>query len=214
MIHRWVILLIKEVNLKAHQFQRHLAQLKGWRETAFILALAERAYPNFALFSQVTAFAGEKNVETCLQQSWQALLDKAPEDRYIELLDLLEENVPDPSEFDMYGVVPAVGFCEMLEQALLTQVNSEKRRAVDAAQQSFESVMEFIEVTDGEELSEDELVKLFDQSPLIKRERTFQEELVDILRKETVPDADFIGELRALASDDSVSNIGISLDEE
>ena len=200
--------------MKANQFQRHLAQLKGWRETAFIMALAERAYPNFALFSQVTDFFGEKAITACLEQGWQALVENAEEDKYIELLEMLEENVPDQTEYDMYGVVPAVSFCEMLEQALLTQVNTEKRRAVDTGQNAFEGVMEFIEVTEGEGLSEDALVKLFDQSPLIKREMAFQEELVDRLRKEAVPDQHVVAGLRALASDDGVSNIGISLDEE
>ena len=200
--------------MKVHQFQRHLAQLKGWRETAFIIAIAERGYPNFALFSQVTDFSGGEPVTACLQQSWDALVEKEDEERYIELLDLLEENVPEQEDYDMYGVVPALSFCEMLEQALLTQVNTEKRRAADVAQNSLESVMEFIEITEGEGCSEDDLVKLFDQSSLIKREIAFQEELVELLRKESVPDKGVIKALRKFASDDGVSNIGISLDDE
>ncbi|UZE97392.1 YjaG family protein [Alkalimarinus alittae] len=200
--------------MKANQFQRHLAQLKGWRETAFILALAERAYPNFALFSQVVEFSGAQAVTNCLEQGWAALVENAEEDRYIELLELLEENVPDLAEYDMFGAVTAVSFCETLEQALLSQVNTEKRRATDTAQNSFEGVMDFIETTEGEGLSEDELVKVFDQSSLIKREMAFQEELVDRLRKESVPDQHVVAGLRLLASDEGVSNIGISLDEE
>ena len=200
--------------MKANQFQRHLAQLKGWRETAFILALAERAYPNFALFSQVTEFSGAEAVANCLEQGWGALVEHGDEDRYIELLEMLEENVPDLDEYDMYGAVTAVSFCETLEQALLTQVNADKRRASDTAQQSFEAVMEFLETTEGEGLSEDELVKVFDQSPLIKREIAFQEELVDRLRKESVPDEHVVAGLKLLASDEGVSNIGISLDDE
>ncbi|WP_250654720.1 DUF416 family protein [Alkalimarinus coralli] len=200
--------------MKPNQFQRHLAQLKGWRETAFILALAERAYPNFALFSQVTAFSGFNAVTTCLAKGWDALIENAEEDRYIELLELLEENVPNLADYDMYGAIPAVSFCETLEQGLLTQVNNEKRRAAETAQGSFEGVMEFIETTEGEGLSEDELVKLFDQSPLIKREMAFQEELVDRLRKESVPDKHVVAGLKLLASDEGVSNIGISLDED
>ncbi|MFD2229092.1 DUF416 family protein [Alkalimarinus sediminis] len=200
--------------MKANQFQRHLAQLKGWRETAFILALAERAYPNFALFSQVVDFPGANAVATCLEQGWGALVEHAEEDRYIELLEQLEENVPNLENYDMYGAATAVSFCEILEQALLSQVNTEKRRASDTAQNAFESVMDFLETTEGEGLSEDELVKLFDQSPLIKREKAFQEELVERLRKESVPDEHVVTGLRVLASDEGVSNIGISLDEE
>ena len=89
--------------MKANHFQRHLAQLKGWRETAFILALAERAYPNFVLFSQVVEFSGAEAVDACLEQGWGALVENAEEDRYIELLEILEENVPDLEEYDMYG---------------------------------------------------------------------------------------------------------------
>lgn len=200
--------------MKPNQFQRHLAQLKGWRETAFILALAERAYPNFALFSQVTDYPGADAVSRCFEDGWEALVENAEEDRYIELLETLEEHVPDLDEYDMYGAVTAVSFCEMLEQALLSQVNTEKRRASACAQNAFEAVMEFIETTEGEGLSEDELVKVFDQSPLIKRDKAFQEELVDRLRKENVPDTHVVAGLRLLASDEGVSNIGISLDDE
>ena len=200
--------------MKPHQLQRHLAQLRGWRETAFIMALAERAYPNFALFSQVTEFSGEEVVSSCLKRSWTALLEKAPEDRYVELLDLLEENVPDQEEYDSYGAVSAVSFCETLEQALLSQVNIDKRRAVDAGQNAFDGVMEFVEMTEGEGLSDDDLVRVFNKSPLIKRERRFQEELVERLRKETAPDTHFIAGLRSLAYDGGVSNIGISLNDE
>jgi uncharacterized protein len=200
--------------LKPHQLQRHLAQLRGWRETAFIMALAERAYPNFALFSQVTEFSGEEAVSNCLKRSWTALLEKAEEDRYVELLDLLEENGPDLEDDDSYGAVSAVSFCEMLEQALLSQVNNEKRRAVDAGQNSFDGVMEFVEMTEGEGLSDDDLVRVFNKNPLIKRERRFQEELVDRLRKEGAPDRHFIAGLRSLAYDDGVSDIGISLNDE
>mgnify|MGYP000367810197 FL=1 len=200
--------------MKPHQLQRHLAQLRGWRETAFIMALAERAYPNFALFSQVTEFSGEEAVSSCLKRAWTALLEKAEEDRYVELLDLLEENVPDLEDDDSYGAVSAVSFCEMLEQALLSQVNSDKRRAVDAGQNAFDGVMEFVEMTEGEGLSDDDLVRVFNKNPLIKRERRFQEELVDRLRKEGAPDRHFIAGLRSLAYDDGVSNIGISLNDE
>jgi uncharacterized protein YjaG (DUF416 family) len=200
--------------LKPHQLQRHLAQLRGWRETAFIMALAERAYPNFALFSQVTEFAGEEAVSSCLKRSWSALLEKAPEDRYAELLDLLEEHVPDQVDNDSYGAVSAVSFCEVLEQALLSQVNIDKRRAVAAGQDAFDAVMEFVEMTEGEGLSDDDLVRVFNKSPLIKRERRFQEELVERLRKEGAPDRHFIAGLRTLAYDDGVSNIGISLNDE
>ena len=200
--------------MKPHQLQRHLGQLRGWRETAFLMALAERAYPNFALYSQVTEYPGEEVISNCLKRSWTALLEKAPEDRFVEILDILEENAPNEEDDDSYGALSSISFCEMLEQALLSQVNIDKRRAVDAAQKAFNAVMEFVEMTDGEGLSDDDLVRMFNKNPLIKREKRFQEELVERLRKEHAPDTHFIAGLRSLAYDGGVSNIGISLSDE
>ncbi|WP_339806343.1 DUF416 family protein, partial [uncultured Marinobacter sp.] len=38
--------------MNANQFLKALEQLQGWRECAFLLALAERGFPNYALFSE------------------------------------------------------------------------------------------------------------------------------------------------------------------
>ncbi len=37
--------------MNANQFLKAVSQLQGWRECAFLLSLAERSFPNYALFA-------------------------------------------------------------------------------------------------------------------------------------------------------------------
>ena len=55
------------------------------------------------------------------------------------------------------------------------------------------------------------LIKLFDKHPLIEREFSFQSEVNDLLRAAKHPGIEVINELRDLARDEGLSNIGISL---
>ena len=114
---------------------------------------------------------------------------------------------------ESYGALPAADCLELVEQALLSGVNEDKKRAFDASQLSIATITQFIEFSEGEGLDENALVKLFDKHPLIEREFSFQSELNDLLRAATHPGVEVINELRELAQDEGLSNLGISLDD-
>jgi hypothetical protein len=61
-------------------------------------------------------------------------------------------------------------------------------------------------------MDENALIKLFDTHDLVKREFSFQEEAADMLRAAQSPSTAFIKGFRALAADDGVSNIGVSIE--
>ncbi len=204
--------------MNRQKFLKSLQALVGWRERAFILALAERAAPNAALyFRSADAFpetfnADDEQLHGLLAEAWKVLIQQQDEAATVDLLDRVVAAVPDTDNVDHYGILPTRDFLLLLEQALLCGLNSDKKRAQEASQNALDTIMQFIEFSEGEGLSENALIKLFDNHPLMEREFSFQNELADTLRAARHPGEDLVAELRELAQDEGVSNIGISLD--
>jgi uncharacterized protein YjaG (DUF416 family) len=195
---------------------KSLQSLGGWRERAFILALAERAAPNAILYLENTDTSelDEKpDIPAAFNAMWQALILEPSEDAIIECLDKIVEWRTLTDESESYGAMPTADCLELAEQALLSGINEEKKRAFEASQISLGTVTQFIEFSEGEGLDENALIKLFDRHPLVEREFSFQAELNDRLRASTHPGSEVIQEIRLLAQDEGLSNIGISLDE-
>lgn len=199
--------------MNANQFLKAVEQLQGWRETAFLLALAERAFPNYALFSDAIGMKGGAKMRHLLDQAWDLLQSSNPEVAVPPLLARLEALSPDVERYDAYGVYPAFDFCQLLEQALLSRLNPDRHRATEASQLATATVMNFIEVSEGEGLDEDALVRLLDQHELMKIDKAFQRDLVLSLKRQRTPTEEFIESLRERAANDGVSNLGISLND-
>ncbi|NVD36593.1 YjaG family protein [Marinobacter lutaoensis] len=199
--------------MNANQFLKAVAQLHGWREYAFLLALAERAFPNYALFADAVGLKTAAKMRQLLDLSWELLQKRGGAEAALpQMLAKLENLSPNVEAYDAYGVYPAFDFCQLLEQALLCRLNPERHRATEASRLATATIMQFVEVSDGEDLDEDELVRLLDHHPLMKEDKRFQRELVLSLRRQRVPDEDFVAALRAEAANDGVSNLGIALD--
>jgi len=197
--------------MNKQKFQKSLQSLSSWRERAFIVSLAERALPNAMLYLGNLNEEIPSELDAMLQAIWQHLIIDPDEAEIINLLDEVIANLPEPSESDSYGILPTADCLSLLEQALLSGVNEEKRRAFDASQSSLNTIIQFIEFSEGDGLSENDLIKLFDSHPLVAREFSFQSEVNDILRSASHPGEALIFELRELAQDEGISNIGISL---
>jgi len=198
--------------MNANQFLKAVAQLQGWRECAFLLSLAERSFPNYALFADAVGLKTGAKMRQLLDLAWDMLQKETSEAAIPQLLSKLETLSPNVDDYDAYGVYPAFDFCQLLEQALLNRLNPNKHRATEASQLATETVMNFIEMSEGEDLPEDELVRLLDHHPLMKEDKMFQRDLVLALKRQRVPKESFIAELKAQAANDGVSNLGIALD--
>lgn len=197
--------------MNANQFLKAVDQLHGWRECAFLLALAERGFPNYALFADAVALKTGAKMRQLLDLGWNLLQETSAESAIPQLLAKLETLSPDVDAYDAYGVRPAFDFCQLLEQALLCRLNPDRKRAIEATQLATGTVMGFIEVSEGSELPEDELVRLLDHHPLMKDDKQFQRELVLALKRQRTPTEEFIAGIRETAANDGISNLGISL---
>ena len=199
--------------MNPRQQQKQLDKLGGWRQFAFLLALAERAFPNFAFFSDLIDRTSGDRFRDGLNLGWSMLLRKDHNVDVLQLLTRLERGCPDPDAHAVYGVQPALDAWWLLEQALLCHVNPDKKRATEGASVAMSTVTTFIEVTEGEGLGDEELVKLFDDHDLTRAEKGFQEALLEMLRKARAPDSSVIHEILGMAHNEGVSNLGLEVPE-
>ena len=84
--------------MNRQKFLKTLQSLSGWRERAFILALAERAAPNAALyFENLDTSDLEKSIDLAglFNKIWQHLIIEPNEDAIIECLDEVVELMKD-----------------------------------------------------------------------------------------------------------------------
>ena len=197
--------------MNANQFLKAVQQLQGWRECAFLLSLAERAFPNYALFAEAMELKTGAKMRQILDAAWDLLKPDAIETATPQWLRRLEALAPEIEDYDAYGVYPAFDFCQLLEQGLLNRLNPGKHRATEASQLATATVMSFVEMSEAEDLNEDQLVRLLDQHPLMKDDKLFQRNLVLELKRQRVPRQEFIDGLREQAQNAGVSNLGISL---
>ena len=198
--------------MNANQFLKAVSQLQGWRECACLLTLAERAFPNYALFADAVGMKSGGKMRQLLDLAWGTLQQDASEAAIPQLLAKLESLSPTVEDYDAYGVYPAFDFCQLLEQALLNRLNPNKHRATEASHLATKTVMDFVEMSEGEGMDDDELIRLFEQHPLLKEDKLFQRDTVLALKRQRTPMEEFISELQAVAANDGVSNLGISLD--
>jgi uncharacterized protein YjaG (DUF416 family) len=197
--------------MNANQFLKAVSQLQSWREFTFLMALAERSFPNYALFADAVELKTGAKMRQLLDIGWEMLQKETSESVIPQLLAKLESLSPDVNAYDAYGVYPAFDFCQLLEQALLNRLNPSRHRATDASQMATATVMNFIELSEGEGLDEDALVRLLEQHPLMKEDKVFQRELVLSFKRQRTPTPQFVERIRKDAANDGVSNLGISL---
>lgn len=188
-------------------------RLKGWRETAFVLTLAERNLPNFELFAEVAGQGNGLVIRELSDECWKLLVNKEQSPNHVSnLINQLEQLRVVEEDYDMYGVYPASKALELLSHVMYSWVNPENRRALEAAQLSLAVVTEFIEYSSEEGASDDELVSLFKNHPLVKQEQLFQIEAYECIQDARYPSEELLAELRELGKNDGISNIGICLE--
>ena len=57
------------------KFYKRLAELQPWQQTVYTLALAERMYPNYVLFTQAAGFGDAKAFRHALEQMERQMRD-------------------------------------------------------------------------------------------------------------------------------------------
>ncbi len=191
-------------------FFKRLKALSLPQKQLFAIALCQRMYPNYQLFSEVCEFGNPQVLDTVLNLLWQKQYDnrlKLNIDIYLERLD---QAAPEPRDFDSYGVYPALDAVSALI-ALLSAIQSKAEDDItNISKLSSSTVANYIEATCDRELTEDALDDYVFAHPAMAEERELQAMLLDVIEENKIT-ADFVRELRREIIDSGVSNIGVSL---
>lgn len=178
--------------------------LEGWKAVAFGAALLERMLPNYALFCEVTETGDATGLRNCLNLVWESL--KSPKSKFNVAVQLekVEVATPDTSEFDNYGVYPAIDAAIGLAGLLNLVAGDDPQGAVVISKLSQGSVEAYLLATDE---ADDESVK---SHPLMEFEVEVQNELLDYIEQAKYP-AKAVDEMKQLALEAGISNIGLEL---
>lgn len=178
--------------------------LEGWKAVAFGAALLERMLPNYALFCEVTETGDATGLRNCLNLVWESL--KSPKSKFNVAVQLekVEVATPDTSEFDNYGVYPAIDAAIGLAGLLNLVAGDDPQGAVVISKLSQGSVEAYLLATDE---ADDESVK---SHPLMEFEVEVQNELLDYVEQAKYPDK-AVDEMKQLALEAGISNIGLEM---
>ncbi|BCO20659.1 hypothetical protein KUC3_35160 [Alteromonas sp. KC3] len=178
--------------------------LEGWKAVAFGAALLERMLPNYVLFCEVTETGDATGLRNCLNLVWESL--KSPKSKFNVAVQLekVEVATPDTSEFDNYGVYPAIDAAIGLAGLLNLVAGDDPQGAVVISKLSQGSVEAYLLATDE---ADDESVK---SHPLMEFEVEVQNELLDYVEQAKYP-AKAVDEMKQLALEAGISNIGLEL---
>lgn len=191
-------------------FFKRLKALELEQKKLFAIALCQRMYPNYQLFSEVCQFGDPQVLDTALNLLWQSMYDKKLKlniDIYLERLDL---NTPEPSDFDAYGVYPAMDAAVALTSLLSALQSKVEDDIINISKLSSSTVANYIETTVEEEMEEQTLDDFIFNHEVMLEEKELQSSLLDIIEANPKITADFVKALRKEIIESGVSNIGIS----
>ncbi len=194
--------------------EARLQRLDPPRLAVFCACLTERLFPNFALFSRLVEFGDAGQLRQILNGVWDHLGNTGAKMNFEVQLDKVEANLPDLDDFDMYGASPALDAVLALFSTVTSILEGEAEEAVAVSNLSRECVAHFIEVTEGDDqMSDEELVRFINTHEMMQQEEAFQQDVLDLLEAGKTLNAARLRELRTLAQNEGVSNIGISDDD-
>ncbi|MGE6651091.1 YjaG family protein [Shewanella colwelliana] len=191
-------------------FFKRLKALELEQKKLFAIALCQRMYPNYKLFSEVCEFGDPKVLDTALNLLWQSMYDnklKLNIDIYLERIDAV---TPEPADFDVYGVYPAMDAAVALISLLSAMQSKVEDDITNISKLSSSTVANYIEATLDEDIDEDALDDFVFNHEVMLEEKALQSSLLDIIEENPKITADFVKTLRKEIIESGISNIGIA----
>ncbi len=191
-------------------FFKRLKALELPQKKLFAVALCQRMLPNYQLFSEVCEFGDPKVLDTLLNLLWQSMYDNKLKLNIDIYLERLEDNTPEPSDFDVYGVYPAMDAAVALTSLISALQSKVEEDITNISKLSSSTVANYIEATCEQEFdNEDALDDYIFDHEVMQEEKEMQESLLQIIEENPSMKADFIKGLRKEIVEIGVSNIGI-----
>ncbi len=187
-----------------------LRDLSPWRQSLFALVLAQRQYPNYALWCDVNNVrGGKKAYAQTLDTMWEFHTDKFNHIDLEKLLDdfepyLLKDEEKNLSVGDLYSLDATLS----LSAAILAIILHEGEEAEMACRASLGGVVRKIEQDEDAEFSDEQLREM----PSVDDEVSFQVEVLNQINN-SPRSKDLTLKLKKMALRDGLSNIGLSLED-
>ncbi|BCV37326.1 MULTISPECIES: YjaG family protein [Shewanella] len=195
-------------------FFKRLKALELPQKKLFAVALCQRMYPNYQLFSEVCEFGDPQVLDTVLNLLWQSLYDRKLKLNLELQMAKLEENTPEPAQFDAYGVYPAMDAAVALSSLLGALESKVEDDITNISKLSSGTVANYIEAIADPELDGEALDEFVFSHEVMQEERELQASLLEIIEENPQITADFVKALRKEIVMNGVSNIGISVQQD
>lgn len=178
--------------------------LEGADAIAFSAALLQRMVPNYQLFCELTEFAEPDTLTKCLDLIWESLCSPKSKINFATQLEKVEEATPDVSDYDSFGVYPALDAAIAMSSAINLIMKVDPHGAVVVSKLSQGSVEAYL-LASGEATEDD--VKTH---PLMQFEIAIQQELLDAVTTKA-PMTQKVAKLKIIAASEGISNIGLEI---
>jgi len=193
--------------------QLSFSKLNQWQQIAYSAAIIERMLPNYEMFAEAVEFGDYHLLRNQLDLVWQ-WLDKNNRCKinYEAQLLKLELHIPNPEEFDSFGVFPALDVCMALVSLFQIMQDKESDGCLSVSRLSENSVRYYVELTlaqdkmDESEVIEEEIVN----HPLMQWEQETQVELYDFIMHAPENKKSCIY-AKSLVLEEGLSNLGIEI---
>lgn len=183
--------------------EQRITELAPWQAFAFGLAMSERLYPNYALFSEVSNSGDAKLLRNILNSCWDSIISIGAKIDFDKLLNKAESLIPDPADHDNFGVIPAIDASMCITASIeLLQENCAGEEVLVPSRLSRNTIEAYIDAAD---LSDD------DANATWCAEYAFQAQLLDMLNDLARYDKELIRHYKMFAQNGGISNIGIML---
>lgn len=191
-------------------FRIPFKKMSVWQLKLFSLCLIERMLPNYQLFSESAAFGEVKVLKNVTGLIWQQLDKNQKVKVNIEAqLAKVEEQIPEPDQFDFFAVYPALDTA-MAVVSLLQFISDKDEENVghisQLSQGSVENYVSLLLAQESDEVEEDALV----EHPLMVWEKETQNELFDFI-VEAPENNQTIKNAKNMVLSEGVSSLGIEL---
>jgi len=187
-------------------FYTQLQELTPWQQTAFIISLSQHSTPNYQLFSEHSGFGNAQKFSCFSDLVWQFLENPKLRVNFELQQEKFELLIPNVEDFDMYGVYPALDSCVLLSCAFNSIIHLGSDDAKNASNTSLSTIVKLLELQEERTLDDSEIK----DSELFIMEQQFQEKVLNFITKEVLSKTEMT-QLKELARNNDISNIGISL---
>ena len=182
-----------------------LLGLKPFQQALVAATMLERMLPNYLLFSEVAQFGDGKVLRDLLNVIWEKQQVKSLKVNIDKQLEKLEANIPNCSEFDMFGVYPALDTA-MAFHGILQGMSGDEQGFLDVCMLSYSSVVKVIELEfEGEEVTVEQL----QAHPLMVYEQDVLAQLLDDVEALNGVDKQVVSDYKSRAVTDGITNIAL-----